>query len=243
MGELVVSNLQVFYGRVAAVQGVDLTAAEGECIGILGPNGAGKTSLFRAISRLVPFRGTVTLDGKAVTGQPEDVVRQGIGHVLEGRHIFSQMTIKDNLLLAQFGARGGDFDERLAAVLEFFPMLKVSLNRFGGQLSGGQQQMLAIARGLLTQPKILMLDEPSLGLAPVVVEQLAGTIPTIVKEWHTTVLLSEQFVQLVLAVADRVYVLSHGQVIRSGPADLALLGSEILAGYLGDVAGDVASSA
>ena len=237
------SNLQVLYGRVAAVQGVDLTAGHGECIGILGPNGAGKTSLFRAISRLVPFRGEVTLDGQPVRGQPEDVVRQGIGHVLEGRHIFSQMTIKDNLLLAQFASSKADFDDRLAAVLEFFPVLKLSLNRFGGQLSGGQQQMLAIARGLLTQPKILMLDEPSLGLAPVVVEQLASTIPTIVKEWHTTVLLSEQFVQLVLAVADRVYVLSHGQVIRTGLPDLAMLSDEILTGYLGDVTGAAASSA
>ncbi|MGI8608879.1 MAG: ABC transporter ATP-binding protein [Candidatus Dormibacteria bacterium] len=233
MAELVVRNLDVSYGRVAALQGVDLVAGDGECIGILGPNGAGKTSLFRAISRLVQFRGEVTLDGTPVTGQPEDVVRQGIGHVLEGRHIFSQMTIKDNLLLARFGSSRGDFDDRLAAVLGFFPVLKLNLGRFGGQLSGGQQQMLAIARGLLTQPKVLMLDEPSLGLAPVVIEQLASTIPTIVKEWRTTVLLSEQFVQLVLAVADRVYILSHGQVIRSGVADVAILGDEIVAGYLG----------
>jgi branched-chain amino acid transport system ATP-binding protein len=231
----VVKNLEVFYGSVAAVQGVDITAGHGECVGILGPNGAGKTSLFRAISRLVPYRGEVTLDGKAVRGKPEDVVRQGIGHVLEGRHIFSQLTIKDNLLLAQFGSRGGDFKARLATVLDYFPILKANFHRYGGELSGGQQQMLAIGRGLLTQPAILMLDEPSLGLAPMVVEQLATTIPLIVKEWHTTVLLSEQFVQLVVAVADRVYVLSHGQVVNSGPPDLATLGDDIVSGYLGEI--------
>ncbi|MEA2681983.1 MAG: branched-chain amino acid transport system ATP-binding protein [Chloroflexota bacterium] len=235
MAELTVKGLKVHYGSVAAVQSVDLTAGNGECIGLLGPNGAGKTSLFRAISGLVPFHGEVMLDGKPVHGKPEDIVRQGIGHVLEGRHIFSQMTIKDNLLLAQFGSSGGDFKDRLASVLDTFPMLKDNFERFGGQLSGGQQQILAIARGLLTQPKVLMLDEPSLGLAPVIVEQLAATIPLIVKEWHTTVLLSEQFVQLVLAVADRVYVLSHGRVIHSGPPDLASLGEEILSGYLGTV--------
>jgi len=235
LAELVVKNLEVFYGSVAAVQGVDLTAGHGECIGVLGPNGAGKTSLFRAISRLVPSRGEVTLDGRPVRGKPEDVVRQGIGHVLEGRHIFSQLTIKDNLLLAQFGSRGGDFKARLATVLDYFPILKANFHRYGGELSGGQQQMLAIGRGLLTQPQVLMLDEPSLGLAPMVVEQLATTIPLIVKEWHTTVLLSEQFVQLVIAVADRIYVLSHGRVIKSGPPDLATLGDDILSGYLGEI--------
>jgi branched-chain amino acid transport system ATP-binding protein len=238
LAELVVKNLHVFYGGVGAVQGVDLTAGDGECIGILGPNGAGKTSLFRAISRLVPFSGEVTLDGRPVRGKPEDVVRQGIGHVLEGRHIFSQLTIKDNLLLAQFGSSGGGFKDRLAVVLDHFPVLKTNFHRYGGELSGGQQQMLAIGRGLLTQPKVLMLDEPSLGLAPMIVEQLATTIPVIVKDWHTTVLLSEQFVQLVLAVANRIYVLSHGRVLKTGPANLALLGEQILTGYLGEVASD-----
>ena len=238
MAELVVKNLHVSYGGVGAVQGVDLTAGDGECVGVLGPNGAGKTSLFRAISRLVPSAGEVTLDGQAVRGKPEDVVRQGIGHVLEGRHIFSQLTIKDNLLLAKFGSSRGGFKDRLALVLDHFPVLKTNLHRYGGELSGGQQQMLAIGRGLLTQPKVLMLDEPSLGLAPIVVEQLATTSPVIVKEWHTTVLLSEQFVQLVLAVANRVYVLSHGRVLKTGPANLALLGEEILTGYLGEVSAD-----
>jgi branched-chain amino acid transport system ATP-binding protein len=235
LAELAVKGLRVFYGSVAAVAGVDLTAGDGECVGVLGPNGAGKTSLFRAISRLVPHEGEVTLDGRLVRGQPEDVVRQGIGHVLEGRHIFSQLTIRDNLLLARFGSSGGGFKDRLASVLDYFPVLKANFNRYGGELSGGQQQMLAIGRGLLTKPKVLMLDEPSLGLAPVVVEQLATTIPVIVKEWGITVLLSEQFVQLVLAVADRVYVLSHGRVIRSGPAEHVLLDDEIVSGYLGEV--------
>jgi branched-chain amino acid transport system ATP-binding protein len=235
LAELVVKNLQVFYGSVAAVKGVDLTAGHGECVGILGPNGAGKTSLFRAISHLVPSRGEVTLDGRAIHGKPEDVVRQGIGHVLEGRHIFSQLTIKDNLLLARFGSSRGDFKGRLATVLDYFPVLKANFHRYGGELSGGQQQMLAIGRGVLTQPQVLMLDEPSLGLAPMVVEQLATTIPLIAREWHTTVLLSEQFVQLVVAVANRVYVLSHGEVVKSGPPDMSTLGADILSGYLGEV--------
>jgi ABC-type branched-subunit amino acid transport system ATPase component len=234
LAELVVKDLKVVYGSVAAVQNIDLTAGDGECVGVLGPNGAGKTSLFRAISRLVPFTGAVTLDGRPVHGQPEDVVRQGVGHVLEGRHIFSQLTIKDNLLLARFGSSGGDFNDRLAAVLDYFPVLKQNFTRYGGQLSGGQQQILAIGRGLLTRPKVLMLDEPSLGLAPMIVEQLATTIPVIVKDWHITVVLSEQFVQLVLAVASRIYVMSHGRVIKTGPANVLIHEEDILSGYLGE---------
>jgi len=234
LAELIVKDLHVTYGSVAAVQGVSLEAGHGECVAVLGPNGAGKTSLFRAISRLVPYRGVVSLDDEPVRGKPEDVVRQGIGHVLEGRHIFSQLTVRDNLLLAQFGTTRHGFRERLATVLDFFPLLKANLDRYGGELSGGQQQILAIGRGLLTAPKILMLDEPSLGLAPIIVEQLAKTIPQIVKEWDTTVILSEQFVQLAVAVADRVYILSHGTVIKTGPADMRLLGDDILTGYLGE---------
>jgi branched-chain amino acid transport system ATP-binding protein len=234
LAELVVKDLHVHYGSVTAVQGVAVTAGHGECVAVLGPNGAGKTSLFRAISRLIPSEGDVLLDGRLVRGNPEDVVRQGIGHVLEGRHIFSQLTIRDNLLLARFGSVGDGFQDRIATVLDLFPELKANLERYGGELSGGQQQMLAIARGLLTRPKVLMLDEPSLGLAPIIVERLAATIPVIVKEWNTTVLLSEQFVHLALAVADRIYVLSHGRVIKSGPADMRLLGEDILTGYLGE---------
>ncbi len=169
MAELEIRNLQVQYGTVAAVQGVDLRADHGECVAVLGPNGAGKTSLFRAISRLIPSKGEVVLDGMPVRGRPEDVVRQGIGHVLEGRHIFSQLTIRDNLLLARFGAVGDGFHDRMATVIDLFPVLKTNLDRYGGELSGGQQQMLAIARGLLTRPKVLLLDEPSLGLAPIIV--------------------------------------------------------------------------
>ncbi len=234
MAELEIRNLQVQYGTVAAVQGVDLRADHGECVAVLGPNGAGKTSMFRAISRLIPSKGEIVLDGVPVRGRPEDVVRQGIGHVLEGRHIFSQLTIRDNLLLARFGAVGDGFHDRMATVIDLFPILKTNLDRYGGELSGGQQQMLAIARGLLTRPKVLLLDEPSLGLAPIIVEQLATTIPAIVKDWNVTVLLSEQFVQLAIAVADRIYVLSHGRMVRTGPADMSLLGDDILTGYLGE---------
>ena len=234
MGELVVADLHAWYGSVEAVRGVSIRAGDSECVGILGPNGAGKTTLFRSISRLVPFVGDVQLDGKPVRGQPEDVVRQGIAHVLEGRHIFSELTVKENLLLGKFGSSTNNFASRLEAVLEFFPILIPILGRRGGQLSGGQQQILAIARGLLTAPKVLLLDEPSLGLAPVIIEQLAKTIPSLQREWHTTVILSEQFVQLVLAVADRVYVLHRGSVTFEGPADESVLGDAVLAGYLGE---------
>lgn len=233
MSELVVTNLEVWYGSVYALRGVSIRVADGECVGVLGPNGAGKTTLFNAISRLVPFKGEVRLDGQPVRGRPEDVARLGIAHVLEGRHIFTELTVKENLLLAQFASRRGDFKTRLDAALEFFPILQPKLKSLGGQLSGGQQQILAIARGLLCAPKVLMLDEPSLGLAPVVVEQLAHSIPKIRKEWNSTVIIAEQFLQLVLAVADRVYVLGRGRVVHSGPADISLIDNAVLSGYLG----------
>lgn len=236
MGELVLTNVDVWYGSVHALRSASMRVSNGECVGILGSNGAGKTTLLNAVSRLVPYRGEVRLDGRLVIGRPEEVVRLGIVHVLEGRHIFPELTVWENLQLARFGFRKPDFNRRFDDVLQFFPALQPKLKDRAGGLSGGQQQILAIARGLLCAPSVLILDEPSLGLAPVVVDQLADLIPALRKEWETTVLISEQFVQLVLAVAERVYVLQGGRVVHSGPANAALLSDAVLTSYLGDSA-------
>jgi branched-chain amino acid transport system ATP-binding protein len=199
----------------------------------MGPNGAGKSSLFKAISRIVPCGGEIRMDGRPLHGGDADVVRAGIGHVLEGRHIFTQMTVKENLQLAEFGSTGGGFAERLTRVLELFPVLKDNLDRGGGQLSGGQQQMLAIARGLLTEPKVLLLDEPSLGLAPLIVEQLVDVIRQIRQEWRTTVLISDQYAHLIASVADEIHIISRGEIVHTGAAETSELEEEILKGYLG----------
>ncbi len=157
----------------------------------------------------------------------------GIGHVLQGRGVFSDLTVRDNLLLARFGSGPVGFADRLAAVLDFFPMLKSKIRQKGGELSGGQQQILAIGRALITAPKVLLMDEPSLGLAPVVFDQLRTIIPDIRRTWKMSVLMSEQNVQLALDVADRVYVLERGKVVHKGSADISVLGEELLRRYLG----------
>lgn len=234
MAELAVENLEVWYGGVQAVRGVNLTLHDGECVAVLGPNGAGKTSLFRAISRLVPYRGSVKLDGRLISGEPEQVVRAGIAQILEGRHIFGELTVRDNLLLARFASSPRDFQARMDAVLDFFPLLKPRLGALGGQLSGGQQQILALARGLLTSPRVLLIDEPSLGLAPVIVQQLCVSIPAIRKDWNTSVLLAEQAVHVALAVADRICILSRGSIVYDGAPDAAVLHSEVISGYFGE---------
>jgi branched-chain amino acid transport system ATP-binding protein len=232
LAELAIKDLKVRYGSVEALAGVSLEVHDGECIGVLGPNGAGKSSLFRAISRLVPSEGEIYLDGEPVAAHPEEVVRDGIVQVLEGRQIFSSLTVKENLLLAKYAGVSG-FSERYDAVLDFFPILQPKLKSLGGQLSGGQQQILAIARALACGPRVLMMDEPSLGLAPVVVDQLEEAIPRIRSEWNTTVVLADQFVRLVLSVAERVYVLSKGRVVHAEAAEGAGLLDALVTGYLG----------
>jgi branched-chain amino acid transport system ATP-binding protein len=233
MAELAIRGLDVWYGQVHALQSVDMDVSDSEIVAVLGFNGAGKSTLLRAISRIVVAKGEVRLDGIAVRGQPDDVVRHGIGHVLQGRGVFSDLTVRDNLLLAKFGSGPVGFADRLAAVLDFFPMLKSKIRQKGGELSGGQQQILAIGRALITAPRVLLMDEPSLGLAPVVFDQLRTIIPDIRRTWKTSVLMSEQNVQLALDVADRVYVLERGKVVHTGSADISVLGEELLRRYLG----------
>jgi branched-chain amino acid transport system ATP-binding protein len=232
LAELVVRDLSVWYGASRALNGIDLNVRDGECVALFGANGSGKTSLLRAISCLVPSRGDIRLDGVPIRGRPERVARRGIGHVLEGRHVFTQLTVEENLQIARFAYSGDAFNELFDAVIAMFPDVKANRKRLGGQLSGGQQQMVAIARSLLADPKILLLDEPSLGLAPLVVDQLSDALEHLRGRWGTTLLLAEQSTSLALDVADRVYVLRRGRVAYTGPANDAAV-AEIERAYLG----------
>lgn len=232
MDVLRVERLSVRYGNMLAVDRVSFSTPRGTCVGILGPNGAGKSSVLRAISGSTPHAGSVQLNGREVHGRPDQVVRLGIGHVLEGRHVFGRLSVRENLLLARFGSSDGRFAERMDWALEFFPVLREKLDQSGAELSGGQQQILAIARALLTGPQLLLLDEPSLGLAPIVIEQLATTLPEIMREWNLTVVLAEQFLHFATAIAREIHVLRQGVIVYSGSPQDPAFESKVLDTYL-----------
>jgi branched-chain amino acid transport system ATP-binding protein len=232
---LEVTDLHVTYGPVHAVRGVSLQIAEGEFVTLIGPNGAGKSSLLSALSGLVrPRGGTVRLAGRDVTGAPAHrTVAAGLALVPEGRAILGRMTIEENLLLAgeQRLARPG-LANALAEQYRRFPVLGERRSDLAGTLSGGQQQMLAVARALLMRPRLLLLDEPSMGLAPLLVRQVFEIIETIHRE-GTTVLLVEQNARLALSITHRAYVLEHGHVMLSGPSKELARDPRVKAAYLG----------
>jgi branched-chain amino acid transport system ATP-binding protein len=235
MAELAVENIEVSYESVRAVRGVSLRVADKGCAAILGPNGAGKSSLMKAISGLVSHTGKVMLDGEELSRDPVKAARYGVGHVLEGRHVFTQMTVKENLLVGRFGATArGNGQERLAAILDMFPVLKAKLNRLGGELSGGEQQTVAIGRSLMADPKVLLMDEPSLGLSPVVIEQLAVAVARIREDLGTTLLVAEQSITLALDIASHFFILRRGEVVYSGGGTLDTLWTEVHKAYLGN---------
>jgi branched-chain amino acid transport system ATP-binding protein len=210
---LEVSALVVRYGAVTAVRGVDLEVAEGEIVSIVGPNGAGKTSLLSAIAGIVPpAAGTVAFAGEALTGIAlEDVVGRGLALVPEGRHIFASLTVIENLMLgATIRTDADGVRTDIDRLFERFPILGQRRRQPAGQLSGGEQQQLAIARALLSRPRLLMLDEPSLGLAPAVIEQVYALLRS-VREQVVTILLVEQNAERVFGISDRVYVMSGGE--------------------------------
>lgn len=235
IGMLEVQHLDVFYGAVHAVRDVSLTVREGEFVAVIGANGAGKTTLLRTISGLKrPAGGLIQFEGVAVTNlSPDRIVRLGIAHCPEGRRVWPFLTVRENLLLGAFcrkDARG--IREDLERVWNYFPRLRERQRQLAGTLSGGEQQMLAIGRALMARPRLLMLDEPSLGLAPVVVQGVAEIIKRI-NEDGTAVLLVEQNANMALRLASRTYVLEIGKVVREGPsADLAQ-DESIKAAYLG----------
>jgi branched-chain amino acid transport system ATP-binding protein len=232
---LEVEGLEVSYGAVRALRGVDLYVDTGEIVGLVGANGAGKSTLLRAISGLVKARrGSVKLAGtelgRAATTR---IVAAGIAHVPEGRRVWPDMSVTENLRLGGVIVGGDSEAERLERVLMLFPELRDRLKQKAGTLSGGEQQMLAIGRGLMSRPKLLMLDEPSLGLAPVVVQRLKELFATLKRD-GLTILLSEQNARLALGATDRAYVLAEGRILTSGTPHDLLENADLISAYLGE---------
>jgi branched-chain amino acid transport system ATP-binding protein len=235
MALLEVDAVETYYGRVQALRGVSLTVDEGEVVTLIGSNGAGKTTTLRTISGLArPARGQVRLRGVNIAGlSPDRVVRRGIGHAPEGRRVFGRMSVRDNLFLGAYirnDATTIRSDEE--AVFRLFPRLQERRNQIAGTLSGGEQQMLAIGRAMMSRPKLLLLDEPSLGLAPILVDTIFQVIREINKQ-GTTILLIEQNATKALQVANRGYVLETGRIVKEGTAKALLESPDVQRAYLG----------
>jgi branched-chain amino acid transport system ATP-binding protein len=232
---LALEDVHVYYGNIAAVKGLTLTVMPGEIVTLIGSNGAGKSTTLRTISGLLrPRRGRVTFEGKRIdrTGADE-IVRLGIAHSPEGRRIFPRMTVSENLDLGAYlrKDRAAIASDR-ERMLELFPRLRERISQKAGTMSGGEQQMLAVARALMARPRLLLLDEPSMGLAPVLVDLIFATVATI-REGGTTVLLVEQNALAALRVADRAYVLESGKLNLQGPAQELAHDPEVIRAYLG----------
>ena len=229
-------GLDVYYGQIRALKGVSLAVHSGEIVALLGNNGAGKTTTLKTISGLlVPRQGTVRLEDRVLTGTPpHDVVGRGIGHVPEGRRIFNRLTVRENLMMGAFlRDDGGGIAEDLQRVFALFPRLQERITQVAGTLSGGEQQMLAIGRALMGRPRLLLLDEPSMGLAPVLVEQIFDTIGAVNRQ-GTTILLVEQNAAMALSIAHRGYVLETGSIVLSGTAAELSENAEVRRAYLGE---------
>jgi branched-chain amino acid transport system ATP-binding protein len=231
---LEVEGIDVFYGRIQALRGVSLHVDEGEIVTLIGANGAGKTTTLRAISGLTPASaGAVRLRGQDITRlQAEDIVPKGIGHAPEGRRIFARMTVRENLDLGAYIRRDGETRGDMERVFTLFPRLKERQGQLAGTLSGGEQQMLCIGRALMSRPKVLLLDEPSLGLAPLMVDTIFQVIRDINQE-GTTILLIEQNALKALGVAARGYVLETGRIVKEGPSKVLLDSPDVQRAYLG----------
>ncbi len=236
---LKIENLQAAYGKVEVLHGISLEVPKGKLVTLIGSNGAGKTTTMRAISGMIrPKGGSVTLGGVDITGlESHKIARAGLAHSPEGRRVFSTMSVTDNLLLGAFprftrARPKGDIKHDLEKALELFPRLKERQHQLAGTLSGGEQQMLAMARAVMLNPEVILLDEPSMGLAPILVEEVFRII-TRLKSEGVTMLLVEQFAAAALNVADYGYVLENGSISVHGPAESLKTDPKVIAAYLG----------
>jgi len=232
---LKISNVETFYGKIQALRGVDLDVNDGEIVSLIGSNGAGKSTLLMTISGVNKAkRGTIVFNGENIENeQPHKIVDMGICQVPEGRRIFSRLTVEENLRLgAHANEKGKYFENDIKEVYDLFPVLSDRKTQRGGTLSGGEQQMLAIGRALMSKPKVLLLDEPSLGIAPKLVNQIFVSIKNINKEKNVTIFLVEQNAKKALELADRAYVLVNGKVTIKGSGQELLKNKDIQAAYL-----------
>jgi branched-chain amino acid transport system ATP-binding protein len=220
---LKVANLSASYGKIRILRDIDLTVGASEVVALLGPNGAGKTTLLRAVSGLLPWSGNVHFDGRDLAGaSPRETVKAGLAHIIEGHRVFTHLAVLDNLLLAGYDLPRSERAVRVEEVLTLFPEIATKRHERAASLSGGQQQILAVAQGLVRRPRLLMLDEPSAGLSPVLVDRVLLVVRRL-REAGTAVLLVEQLIEKALALADRVYALARGSIVlesKTGEADL-----------------------
>ena len=233
---LQVDDIHVYYGNIAAVKGLTINVEQGEIVTLLGSNGAGKTTTLKTISGLLhPRKGTVVFDGRNVSKTPaHELVEDGIGHAPEGRRIFSRLTVLENLQMGGFTRKPAEINEDVERVMTLFPRLRERTHQQGGTLSGGEQQMLAIGRAMMSRPRVLLLDEPSLGLAPILIQAVFETIAEI-NQQGTTVLLVEQNALQALNVAHRGYVLQTGRVVLSGTGPELRENETVRQAYLGEI--------
>ena len=230
-----ISKVETFYGNIQALRGVDVKVNDGEIVALIGSNGAGKSTLLMTISGVnKAATGEILFDSKSIANMPpHDIVNLGISQVPEGRRIFSRLTVEDNLRLgASVNEKGKNFDQDSKDVYDLFPVLKDRLSQRGGTLSGGEQQMLAIGRAMMARPRVLLLDEPSLGIAPKLVNQIFASIKNINKEKKVTVFLVEQNAKKALELADRGYVLVNGKISIEGQGKELLNNPDVQAAYL-----------
>jgi len=232
---LEVQDLHVYYGEIHALKGVTLEVRQGEIVALLGNNGAGKTTTLKSVSGLLaPRQGALSLEGKPLHGvPPHDIVARGIAHVPEGRRIFNRLTVRENLMMGAYLRTDADVARDLERVFALFPRLQERVVQIAGTLSGGEQQMLAIGRALMASPRLLLLDEPSMGLAPVLVEQIFQTIADINRQ-GMTMLLVEQNAAMALAIAHRGYVLETGTIALAGTAAELAENPDVRRAYLGE---------
>jgi branched-chain amino acid transport system ATP-binding protein len=229
-----VKDLQGGYGQIQVLHGFDFHVADGEIVVILGANGAGKTTTLRAVSGMIPNTGSVMLRGEEIGNKKTaDIVNKGVAHVPQGRGTLPELSVEDNLLVGAYIRKDNEIDADLERWYDVYPVLRERKNQRAGSLSGGEQQMLAVSRALMSRPTLLLLDEPSLGLAPIIVQDLFERFAEINKETGMTMLVVEQNAQLALGIADRGYVLESGLISVEGPADDLIHDDAIRKAYLG----------